>query len=152
MLLIGSLAVEAAQNGMGGYTSRFDVEETTKRLVKIVRERGLTLFKVIDHSEGAANAGLKLKAAKLVIFGNPEVGAPLMQCSQTLGLDLPQKILVYEDENGNVQAIFNTKAYLMWRHDVGPECAAEYQRKMDKAVKFFARYATGNMEPQQKRD
>ncbi len=148
LLLIGTL-VSAAQNGMAEYTGRYGVEETTKRLVKILREKGVTLFKVIDHSEGAAAAGMKLRPTKLVIFGNPKIGTPLMQCSQTLGLDLPQKMLIYEDENGSVHLVFNTKAYLMWRHDVSPDCAAEYQKKMDKAVKMFAKYAAGKLEKEE---
>ncbi|WP_457593452.1 DUF302 domain-containing protein [Hydrogenimonas sp.] len=145
VLLLMSAAVLAAENGMAGYVSRYGVEETTKRLVEILRKKGVTLFKVIDHSEGAAAAGLELRPAKLVIFGNPKIGTPLMQCSQTLGLDLPMKMLIYKDEKGVVHALYNTKTYLMWRHGIAPDCAAESQKKMDKAIKMFAKYATGNL-------
>jgi len=74
-----------------------------------------------------------------------------MQCSQTLGLDLPQKILIYEDDRGAVHAVFNTKAYLMWRHGVEPDCSPALQKKMDAAVKKFARYATGNLKKPESR-
>ncbi len=149
LLLLGAY-VFAAENGMGEYLSRYGVEETTKRLVEVLRENGVTLFKVIDHSEGAASVGMKLGPTKLVIFGNPKIGTPLMRCSRTLGLDLPQKILIYEDERGMVHAVFNTKAYLMWRHGVGYDCSQALQKKMDAAVREFAKYATGNIEKTEK--
>ncbi len=142
--------LSAAENGMSGYVSRYGVEETTKRLVDILRKKGVTVFKIIDHSDGAASVGMKLRPTKLVIFGNPKIGTPLMQCSQTLGLDLPQKMLIYKDENGEVHAVFNTKAYLMWRHGVEPDCAPALQKKMDAAVKKFAKYATGNLKVEEK--
>ena len=150
LLLLLGVCIFAAENGMGEYPSRYGVEETTKRLVEVLRRNGVTVFKVIDHAEGASSVGMKLRAAKLVIFGNPKIGTPLMQCSQTLGLDLPQKILVYEDEGGRVHALFNTKAYLMWRHGVEYDCSPALQKKMDAAVKKFAKYATGNIEKAEK--
>ena len=145
-LLLFGASVFAAENGMAEYLSKYGVEETTKRLVEVLRKKGVTVFKVIDHREGAEEAGLKLRPTKLVIFGNPKIGTPLMQCSQTLGLDLPQKILIYEDNQGEVHAVFNTKAYLMWRHGVEYDCSPALQKKMDAAVKKFAKYATGNIE------
>ncbi|WP_457594766.1 DUF302 domain-containing protein [Hydrogenimonas sp.] len=146
LLLAASAAfLIGAENGMAEYTSRYSVDETAKRLVQILRKKGVTLFKVIDHSEAAAGVGVKLRPTKLLIFGNPKMGAPLMECSQTLGIDLPQKMLIYEDEAGKVHALFNTKAYLMWRHGVDPECAPKLQKKMGVALKTFARYATGNL-------
>ncbi|BBG66260.1 putative inner membrane or exported protein [Hydrogenimonas sp.] len=140
-----ALTLSAAENGMGEYISRYSVDETTKRLVDILRKKGATVFKVIDHGEGAASVGMELGPQKLVIFGNPRIGTPLMQCSPTLGLDLPQKILIYRDKKGTVHALFNTKAYLMWRHGVEPDCAPALQKRMDAAVKMFAKYATGNL-------
>ncbi|WP_457598502.1 DUF302 domain-containing protein [Hydrogenimonas sp.] len=146
LLLAASAAfLIGAENGMAEYTSRYSVDETAKRLVQILRKKGVTLFKVIDHSEAAVGVGVKLRPTKLLIFGNPKMGAPLMECSQTLGIDLPQKMLIYEDEAGKVHALFNTKAYLMWRHGVDPECAPKLQKKMGVALKTFARYATGNL-------
>jgi len=145
VLAAAALLVSAAENGMVEYTSRYSVDETAKRLVHILRQKGVTLFKVIDHSDAAAGVGVKLRPTKLLIFGNPKMGAPLMACSQTLGIDLPQKMLIYEDEKGEVHALFNTKAYLMWRHDVDPDCAPGLQKKMGEALRRFAKYATGNL-------
>ena len=149
VILLMAAALSAATNGMAGYISKFNVDDTTKRLVEKLRQKGVTIFKIIDHSEGAASVGMELRPTRLVIFGNPKIGTPLMQCSQTLGLDLPLKILVYEDEKGVVHALFNTKAYLMWRHDIEPDCARKMQKKVDSAVKMFAKYATGNMKKEE---
>ncbi|WP_456381566.1 DUF302 domain-containing protein [Hydrogenimonas sp.] len=132
----------AAGRGMIEYTSRYDVEETTRRLVKIIRDEGVTLFKVIDYGEGAKEAGVKLYPAKLVIFGNTKIGASLMECSRTLGLDLPQKMLIYETEKHKVLVLYNDPFYLMERHRVARRCFPKFQ-KMTKNLKKFALYAIG---------
>ncbi|RUM46015.1 MAG: DUF302 domain-containing protein [Hydrogenimonas sp.] len=132
-----------AQNGMVTYKSRYNVDETTKRLVKVLRQKGVTLFKVIDHGEGANQANVTLPPSKLVIFGNPKMGAPLMACSPTLGLDLPQKMLIYQDPKGQTMVTFNATAYLFWRHSVPASCHLKLQKKMATALKGFAKYAAG---------
>ena len=132
-----------AENGLVSYQSRYSVDETAKRLVTILREKGVTLFKVIDHSEGAKRAGMKLRPTKLVIFGNPKMGTPLMQCSQSLGIDLPQKMLIYENNASKVIVTYNDPAYLMERHQVPGTCAPKLQKKMKMVLKKFAEYAAG---------
>jgi uncharacterized protein (DUF302 family) len=142
--LLAAMAVVwlQAENGMVTYESHFDVDETTKRLVKILRDKGVTLFKVIDHAEGARSVGKKLRPMKLVIFGNPKMGTPFMQCSPTIGLDLPQKMLVYE-ANGSTYVTYNSPKYLFWRHGIDGNCSAPLQRKMGAVLQKFAKYAAG---------
>jgi uncharacterized protein (DUF302 family) len=132
-----------AQKGMVTYKSRYNVDETTKRLVQIVRDKGLILFKVVDHSEGATQANVTLHPSKLVIFGNPKMGASLMSCSPTLGLDLPQKMLIYQDRKGTTHITFNAPSYLFKRHHLPASCHLEIQKKMTTALKSFAKYAAG---------
>ncbi|WP_201352785.1 DUF302 domain-containing protein [Hydrogenimonas urashimensis] len=136
-------SIAAAENGVVTYKSRYSVDETTKRLVAIVREKGLTLFKVIDHAEGARRAGKKLRPMKLVIFGNPKMGTPFIQCSETMGLDLPQKMLIYENSAGKTMVAYNAPGYLFGRHNVGSDCARKLQEKMANALKKFAKQAAG---------
>ena len=78
--------------------SAFDFDTTSARLASAIESRGLTLFNTIDHAAGAESAGLSLAPSKLYIFGNPRGGTPLMQANPALGLDLPLKALVYEDD------------------------------------------------------
>ena len=81
-------------------------------------EKGMTVFLRINHSEGARRVGMELRPTELVIFGNPKVGAPLMQCSQTVAIDLPQKALIWQDESGQVWLTYNDPPYLAKRHDI----------------------------------
>jgi uncharacterized protein (DUF302 family) len=141
-LILLALALQA-ENGMISYKSRYSVDETTKRLVQILREKGVTLFKVIDHAEGAKSVGKKLRPMKLVIFGNPKMGTPFMQCSPTMGLDLPQKMLVYENNASEVMVTYNSPNYLFWRHSVDANCSAPLQKKMGTVLQKFAKYAAG---------
>lgn len=92
------------------------VDETLQRLEKILRSRGLTIFAVVDHSGEAARVGLQLPPTKLVIFGSPKAGTPLMQAAPSVAIDLPLKILVWEDGDGKRWASYNTPEYLRERH------------------------------------
>ncbi|SIT46491.1 conserved hypothetical protein [Paraburkholderia ribeironis] len=89
---------------------------TADRLQALIRERGLMLFACIDFSGDAERAGLALRFSQLVIFGNPKAGTPLMQCVPTAALDLPLKVLVWEDANGSTWLSFNSTDYLRQRH------------------------------------
>lgn len=137
------MALSYAENGMISYTSHYNVEETTRRLVEGLRQKGVTVFKVIDHSEGARRVGLKLSPTRLVIFGNPKMGTPLMQCSRTIALDLPQKMLIYENGAGKTIVTYNDPRYLVERHGIDATCAPKVQSKMEKVMKKFAKYAAG---------
>lgn len=105
-------------NGLITITSPYNVNQTSDRLENIVQEKGLTLFARIDHSLNAANAGLELNPTQLLIIGNPQVGTSLMQCSITTAIDLPQKILVYQDQAQQTQIAYNHPEYLQQRHTI----------------------------------
>src|SRR5882724_2962206 len=97
------------------------VDETVTRLKSILQAKGVKLFTIIDHSEEAASAGLKMPNTKLLIFGNPKAGTPLMLASPSAALDLPLKILVAEDAAGKVWITYNAPAYLQGRHNLPVE-------------------------------
>ena len=114
------LAADAVSenNGLIATSSPYDVAETSDRIENIIKEKGLTVFTRINHSDNAANVELDLNPTEVLIFGNPKVGTPLMKCSATTAIDLPQKILVYEDTNNQTQVIYNDPAYLQQRHNI----------------------------------
>jgi uncharacterized protein (DUF302 family) len=92
--------------------------ETMDRLEAAVRGKGLTVFARVDHSGAAASIGMPLRFTQLLIFGNPKGGTPLMQSRQTIGIDLPLKLLVWQDEPGDVWVSYDDPAYLAARHAV----------------------------------
>jgi uncharacterized protein (DUF302 family) len=96
--------------------SRHSVDQTVERLEGLLRAKGVTLFAVVDHSGEAAKVGLRLLPTKLVIFGNPKAGTPLMLAAPSVAIDLPLKILVWEDAQGKVWLGYNSPAYLQQRH------------------------------------
>ena len=99
--------------------SSFGPEATMNRFEAEVRARGMTVFGQIDHSAGAAAVGLPLRPTNLVIFGAAKGGTPLMQSVQTIGIDLPLKALVWQDEAGNTFLSYNDPAYITHRHGIG---------------------------------
>lgn len=105
-------------NGLIATSSPYSVAETSTRLENIIKQKGLTLFTRIDHSANAADVELELNPTQVLIFGNPKVGTPLMQCSATTAIDLPQKILVYQDKNNQTQVVYNDPNYLQQRHNI----------------------------------
>jgi len=107
-----------AGNGLLQVASPHTVSETLQRLESILAQRGVQVFAVIDHSGEAEKVGLKMRPTKLVIFGNPKGGTPLMVAAPTLAIDLPLKALVWEDEKGKVWATYNSPEYLQQRHGV----------------------------------
>lgn len=115
-LLLMSFSVTA--DSVISVKSGYSVAATTKRLEKTLEEKGFTVFSVINHQQNAANVELDLAPTQVVIFGNPKVGTLLMQCSKTVAIDLPQKALVWEDENGNVWLSYNDPRYLQHRHKI----------------------------------
>lgn len=95
--------------------SSYSVEETAQRFIQVLEAKGLTIFATIDHAQNAAGVGLPLSPTRVIIFGNPNVGTPLMQCQQSIGIDLPLKLLVWQDEQG-VKIAYNDPHYLSERH------------------------------------
>ncbi len=110
-----------ADNGIVNRPSNHSVDETVERLKGILHAKGVTLFAVIDHSGEAEKAGLTMPPTKLVIFGNPKSGTPLMLAVPSSAIDLPLKILVSQDASGKVWISYNSAAYLEKRHGLPPE-------------------------------
>jgi len=129
-----------AGNGVISVKSSHDVEATADRLENILNQKGMTVFIRINHSAGARKVAKTLRPTELVVFGNPKVGTPLMQCSQTVGIDLPQKALVWQDDKGQVWLSYNDPNYLDQRHGLA-ECA-QVIKKVEKALSNFAKAAT----------
>ncbi len=130
------VAPAAAGNGIIRVKSPYSVGETVDRLEKVLRARGMTIFARIDHAAGAARVGQSLRPTELVIFGNPKIGSKLLLSRQEVGIDLPQKALIWQDENGRVWLAYNDPAYLVRRHDLhGCEGIV---KKMSAALAGFA--------------
>jgi uncharacterized protein (DUF302 family) len=108
-------------NGLFQVASKYGVDETVKRLESVLAERGVRRFALIDHSGEAEKVGMKMRPTKVVIFGNPKGGTPLMVAAPTVAIDLPLKALVAEDENGRVWVSYNSPEYLQQRHGVPEE-------------------------------
>jgi uncharacterized protein (DUF302 family) len=96
--------------------STLDVPHTVARLTQLLEEHGITVFAHIDFSADAGRAGLSMRPEQLLVFGNPRAGTPLMQVEPVLGLDLPLKALVWEDELGATWVAWNTAEYIVGRH------------------------------------
>jgi uncharacterized protein (DUF302 family) len=97
------------------------VEQTVQKLEAILHAKGVKLFALVDHSGEAASAGMPMRPTKLIIFGNPKAGTPLMLASPGIAIDLPLKILVWEDAESKVWISYNSPAYLQARHRLPPE-------------------------------
>ena len=98
--------------------SYYSVKQTADRLESLIKEKGLTLFIRINHAENAKKVGKDLRATELLVFGNPNIGTPLMNCSQSAAIDLPQKALIWKDEAGQVWLAYNDPQYLVERHSI----------------------------------
>jgi uncharacterized protein (DUF302 family) len=98
--------------------SRHSVDETVARLRTILEAKAVTLFSLVDHSGEAEKAGMKMRPTKLLIFGSPKAGTPLMLAAPSIAIDLPLKILVWEDADGKVWVSYNSPDYLRERHNV----------------------------------
>jgi uncharacterized protein (DUF302 family) len=108
-------------NGIVNISSRHSVDETVEKLKTSLQAKGVTLFALVDHSGEAEKAGLKMRPTKLLIFGSPKAGTPLMIAAPSIAIDLPLKILVWEDANATVQLSYNSPEYLKTRHGLPAE-------------------------------
>ena len=130
-----------AVEGLVTVKSAFGPQETMNRLEAEVRAKGMTVFAHVDHAAGAAAAGLTLRPTDLLIFGAARGGTPLMQAAQTIGIDLPLKALVWQDEAGTTWLSYNDPAYLAQRHELGDSTSAPVNA-MTGALKAIATKAT----------
>jgi uncharacterized protein (DUF302 family) len=108
-------------NGIVDKASNHSVDETVAKLKEILQSKGVTLFAIIDHSGEAAKVGMKMRSTKLLIFGSPKAGTPLMQAAPSVAIDLPLKILIWEDTQGKAWVSYNSPAYLQKRHGIPPD-------------------------------
>jgi uncharacterized protein (DUF302 family) len=109
------------ERGIADLPSNHSVDQTVERLQNMLRERGLTLFALVDHSGEAEKVGLRMPPTRLLIFGSPKAGTPLMLAAPSVAIDLPLKILVWQDGDGETWLSYNTPEYLRDRHGFPPE-------------------------------
>src|ERR1700737_512558 len=102
--------------GLADKPSNHSVDQTVEKLKNILQSKGVALFAAIDHSGEAEKIGMKMRPTKLLIFGNPKAGTPLMLAAPSVAIDLPLKILIWEDENGKVWVTYNSPEFLQERH------------------------------------
>ena len=129
-----------ADSGLISVKSPHDVKTTADRLESALKQKGMNVFIRINHAQGAQKVGMELRPTELIIFGNPKVGTPLMQCSQSVAIDLPQKALIWQDEKGQVWLSYNNPNYLVERHEISG--CDEVVKKIEGALGNFAKAAT----------
>ncbi len=128
-----------AASGLISVKSAHDVKTTADRLENMLKQKGMTVFIRINHAQGAQKIGQELRPTELIIFGNPKVGTPLMQCAQSVGIDLPQKALIWQDAQGQVWLSYNDPNYLAQRHQITG--CGDVIKKVGKALGNFAKSA-----------
>ena len=111
----------SSSKGIIDTPSHHSVNQTVEKLTGILAAKGITLFALVDHSGEAEKVGLKMPPTKLLIFGNPKGGTPVMLAAPSIAIDLPLKVLVWEDAQGKVWVSCNSAAYLQERHGVPAE-------------------------------
>jgi len=134
ILLFSSLSL--ADEGVIKVKSTYSVKVTADRFVSILESKGMTVFDRIHHATAARKVGINLRPTQLIIFGNPKIGSRLMKCGQTIGIDLPQKALIWKAKSGQVWLSYNNPEYLARRHHL--KGCQKVIRKVKKALKHFA--------------
>jgi uncharacterized protein (DUF302 family) len=107
--------------GLINIPSNHSVDETVEKLKTILQPKRITLFALIDHSGVASRVGMKMRPTKLLLFGNPKAGTPVMLAAASSAIDLPLKILICEDAQGKTWVTYNSPAYLQVRHNIPVE-------------------------------
>jgi len=133
-----------AENGLVHIKSENNFKATTEKLNEILLAKGMTLFSRVKHSESGKKVGVELKPMELFIFGNPKIGSKIMKCSPSVAIDLPQKILVWENELKEVWLSYNQPAYLKERHKI--EKCDKILQKVSKALNKITQKATKSLE------
>ena len=129
-----------AQDGMMSVESPYDVATTMDKLTVVLESKGMSVFGRVNHAQNAENVELTLRPTEVLIFGNPKIGTPLMSCAQSVALDLPQKMLAWQDESGQTYLGWNDPMYLKSRHAI--EGCDEVLGKVSAALQNFAKAAT----------
>lgn len=137
--------IPADANGLVQVPSNFSVDETVNRLTNKLQENSrMTIFAQISHSDNAAAGGSTLRPTELILFGNATQGTSLLACNQTVGIDLPMKVLIWEDADGQVWFTYNDPAYLFSRHHL-EDCGANSEaamRRLSTALSNLAQSVT----------
>lgn len=107
-----------ANESLSTKESVYSVKQTADRFEALIKDKGLTLFSRVNHQENAEKAKLSLRATEVIIFGNPKIGTPLMNCAPSVAIDLPQKVLIREDAESKVWLSYNKPTYLKERHKI----------------------------------
>ncbi len=131
-----NLMTQNLENGIVNLPANRPVEEIVARFTALLHEKGIKLFALVDHSGEAKGAGMEMRPTTLLIFGNPKAGTPVMQAAPSIAIDLPLKILVWEDAEGKVWVSYNAPAYLQRRHAVPDDLLANLA-----AIEMLATYA-----------
>lgn len=129
-------------NGFISLKSTQPVKATTDRLEDIIKAKGMNIVARVNHAAAAEKIGETLRPMELILFGNPQAGTPLMQSQQSVGIDLPQKILVWEDDQGKVWLSYNNPDYLKTRH--GIENCDELINNISKALEGISHAASAD--------
>ena len=135
------VTLPAAAEDFQTIKSKYSVKETIDRLASTLEKKGIRVMARVNHAAGAKSAGLDLKPTELLIFGNPKLGTPLMQTNRMIALDLPMKVLAWEDDKGKVHVAYTTPAALAKRH--GVDGRDEIIAKMTKALAGLTAAAAG---------
>ena len=130
----------AEGKGMVSLNSQYSVAQTEQRLINILNKKGFTLFKQVNHTEGAKAVGIQMPETRVVIFGKPQIGSKLMQCSPSVAIDLPQKMLIWE-EGGQVKLAYNSPRFLNKRHQMS--ACEDLLKKINNALNKISELAVG---------
>jgi uncharacterized protein (DUF302 family) len=130
------------EDGLVSIASKVSVKETLDRLAANLKAKDITVFARIDHGAGAASVDLALRPTEVLIFGNPKAGTPLMQSKQTVGIDLPLKMLAWQDAGAKVWLTYNDPKWLARRHHLGTDADASVDA-LATVVANLARAAAG---------
>ena len=141
IIFVIAMPLFAASNGIVTVKSHHDVQVTADNLERALSEKGMTVFARINHAKGAASVDMALAPTEQIIFGNPKIGTPLMHCQRSVAIDLPQKMLIWEDDSGQVWITYNDPEYIKARHEV-QGCDDVFQR-VGSALQSFAETAAG---------
>ena len=114
--LVLSIPAYAADNGLINKPSKYSVVQTIDRFESVAKEKGATIFVRVDHSAGAEKVGMKMRPTQLLIVGTPKTGTPLMLSAPSMAIDLPLKVVAWEDEKGRVWLSYSSPEYLRKRH------------------------------------
>jgi len=149
VLFIFLLGTLSAADGLIVKKSPYSVKVTADHLVSALEAKGMTVFARIDHSANARKVGLKLRPNIVVVFGNPKIGTKLMQGAPTLGIDIPQKMLIWKDASGQVWIGYNDPHYLAKRHHL--QGRAEILKKIGGALAHFSAAAIMQNTPENRK-